>query len=241
MKQIALVAVALVLGLVLGGLGPRRDVRTLEERIATMEKESRRRSSVGSDLAALMAGGNRPAPSPRTPPRTNPLGDRDPAALAAENPEAAELAARIDADQENVGGEIADELNKGISDEQLEVARTALELRRAQARASLMEDARPDEVQMETIDGAVTAMNDTLIDMADEMVAMLESGQEPTRREAMEFAADALDTMLLAEDRMRSALDADQLAEVEDGALDPFSYVSPRLVELFADLGAAEE
>ena len=160
--------------------------------------------------------------------------------LAEANPEAAQLAAEIDAEQANVGSEIADDLNEGFSDEQLDIARTALELRRAQARAALMEAANPGERQMEAIDDAVHIMNATLMDMADEMVELLESGEEPTRREAMEFAADALDTMLLAEDGMRAALDPDQLDLVDDAALDPFSYVSPDLVELFAGLGAQE-
>jgi hypothetical protein len=76
-----------------------------------------------------------------------------------------------------------------------------------------------------------------LLDLADEMAVMLESGEDPTRRDAMEFAADALDSMLLAEDAMRSALDADQIDQLDEAALDPFSYVSPELVDLLSGLG----
>ena len=69
---------------------------------------------------------------------------------------------------------------------------------------------------------------------------MFEEGREPTRRDAMEFAADALDAMLVAEDAMRSSLDAEQLADLPDGALDPFSYVAPELVDVLTRLGAVE-
>lgn len=233
MKQIAVAAFALVLGLVLGGLAPRSDVRELEQRLAEVESQGPCRSTVGSDLAALMGSGTRN----RARAERNPLGDRDPVALAEENPEAAELAEQMNDEQERIGDELTDEISDGINEEELELARTALELRRAQSRAALMEDARPDETQMETIDTAVKDMNDSLLGLADEMVVMLESGDDPTRRDAMEFVAEALDTMLMAEDAMRSALDADQVGQLDEAALDPFSYVAPELVDLLSGLG----
>ena len=241
MKQIAIAAVTLVLGVILGGLGPRGEVRALEERIAALEDSGRGdcRSTVGSDLAALMNAGV----SSRGPakPERNPLGDRDPDVIAAENPEAAELVEEMNGSEEAVREEIRDDLENGISGEDLELARTALELRRAQARAALMEDARPDDTQMEDIDTAVKDMNTQLMGMADELAAMIENGEEPSRREAMEFAADALDTMIGTEEAMRAALDEDQIAELEDGALDPFSYIDPELVSALEGLGAPVE
>jgi len=245
MKQVAIAAVALILGIVIGGLGPRQDLRALERKVADLTfSEEQCRSTLGADLAAFMrngAGGRSSAPSARpAEPKTNPLGDRDPDVLAEENPEAAELAEAIAAEQEAMNEEVAENL-ENIPSEELELARTALELRRAQARAAIVEDARPDDTQMETIDSAVQEMNDSLMGMADELVTMLDSGEEPTRREAMEFAADALDTMLVAEDAMRGALDDDQLDSLDDAALDPFSYVSPDLVDLLEGLGATPE
>ncbi|MCO4771467.1 MAG: hypothetical protein KDA24_15650 [Deltaproteobacteria bacterium] len=233
MKQIAVAAVALVLGVILGGLGPRGEVRALEEKMAGMTSDGPCTSTVGSDLAALMS----PRTQQRAPSTRNPLGDRDPDVIAEESPEAVELVEQMN--DEDVGEELAEGV-QNIPSEELELARTALELRRAQARAVLLEDARPDETQMETIDGAVTEMNDQLMGMADELATMIENGEEPSRREAMEFAADALDTMLVAEESMRAALDADQLGDLEDGALDPFSYVDPELVTVLEGLGAAE-
>ncbi len=240
MKQVAIAAVALILGIVIGGLGPRQELRALERKVSDLTlSEEQCRSTLGADLAAFMrnGAGSRPA---RVGSGTNPLGDRDPDVLAEENPEAAELAEAIADEQEAMNAEVADSL-EDIPAEELEIARTALELRRAQARAALIEDARPDDTQMETIDDAVREMNDSLVGLADELVTMLDNGQEPTRREAMEFAADALDTMLIAEEQMRAALDPDQLGALDDAALDPFSYVSPDLVDLLEGLSAPAE
>lgn len=245
MKYIAVAALALVLGIVVGGLGPRADLRKLEQKYASMD-EGPCKSTFGKDLAALMGGGvgpDDPAPRPRrnepATPATNALGDRDPDVIAAENPEAAELVEEMNSGDESAE-ELAEEI-EGIDEEQLELARTALELRRAQARAALVEAAEPDEVQLETIDNAVMDMNESLNGLADELTAMFQEGEVPTRRDAMEFAADALDTMLVAEDAMRAALDSDQLEGLEDGALDPFSYVDPGLIDVLESLGQIEE
>lgn len=243
MKHVAVAAIALVLGIVLGGLGPRSDLRKLEQKYAEME-DGPCKSTFGSDLATLMGGGftpDAPAERPkRNQPETNPLGDRDPDVIAAENPEAAELVEEMARNEEEGREELAEDLSEGIDEEQLELARTALELRRAQARAALVEDADPDEVQLESIDNAVRDMNDSLNNLAEELTTMINEGETPTRRDALEFAADALDTMIVAEDSMRDALDADQLEALEEGALDPFSYVDPGLIDVLESLGQVE-
>ncbi len=243
MKHVAVAAIALVLGLILGGLGPRNDMRKLEKKYAEMD-DGPCKSTLGTDLAALMGGGFGQEPDARPTrndrrPATNPLGDRDPDVIAAENPEAAELVAEMES--EDGAEELAEDLAEGLDEEQLQLARTALELRRAQARAALVEDAEPDETQLESIDIAVNEMNESLTNLAEELTTMIADGEEPTRRDAMEFAADALDTMLLAEDAMRGALDPDQLDLLDDGSLDPFSYVDPSLVDTLEKLGQTEE
>ena len=243
MKYVAIAALALVLGIVLGGLGPRNDLRALERKVASMD-EGPCESTLGKDLAALMGGVGGPATNARprrNPPRpaTNALGDRDPDVIAAENPEAAALVDEMNTGDEEAGA-IAEELADGIDSEQLDLARTALELRRAQARAALIEGAQPDETQLESIDTAVREMNDSLNGLAEELTGMINDGETPTRRDAMEFAADALDAMLVAEDSMMGALDPDQVGALEDGALDPFSYVDPKLIDSLERLGALE-
>ena len=93
------------------------------------------------------------------------------------------------------------------------------------------------EAQLANIDAAVETMNASLSVLADELVATLESGEEPSRRDAMAFAADALDTLINAEDQIYDALTPEQREAVEEGAIDPFSYVDPALVDKLGALG----
>ena len=59
---------------------------------------------------------------------------------------------------------------------------------------------------------------------------------QPSRREAMEFAADTLDVLLTAEDRIVDSLDDDQLGALDEGTHDPFSWVDPGLLDVFTGL-----
>ena len=52
-----------------------------------------------------------------------------------------------------------------------------------------------------------------------------------------DWGADALDTLVEAEDRISDALNSDQLEELDDGSLDPFSYVDPAIIDVLAALG----
>ncbi|MCB9766434.1 MAG: hypothetical protein H6741_00355 [Alphaproteobacteria bacterium] len=233
MPYVIIAAIALVIGLVVGSAGPRAELRALEDRLAEAEAQECK-PAVGSELAALLtagARGGRGAPRPPDDPRAE--ADR----LARENPEIARDLEDIDARRDEARSQMREDLQDAAQDDEgLTAARTVLELRRAQARAALVERANPDGAQLDEIDAAVADMNDALYALADDIVVMLNEGQEPTRRDAMVFAADALDTMIVAEDRITGALDADQLEALEDGSVDPFSYVDPGLVDVLSGL-----
>ena len=231
MKYMLTAVVSIVFGVVLGGIKPKNDLRKLEKTflerpLATSSKNCS--STIGSDLAQLMGGSNPASPPPQKA-KVNPLGDRDPQEIAEKHPEAVEIAENIERSQENFNEDLQHELKH--ASEELETARAALELRRAQARASLIEGADPDSDQLQRIDQAVQDMNDSLIALSGEFAEIIESGEEPSRRQIMSFTAEALDTMLAAEDTMRDTLSKEQQENIDDGALDPFSYVSPDLID----------
>ncbi len=243
MKYIAVAAVAIVLGVLLGGIGPRGEARDLRDRIREIE-ETPCTNQFGRDLALLMGQGvgrtgSEPLPFDDEPAPAG--GERSPEEIAAENPAAAEMAQAMEEAEAEAEEEVREAVLEGLSDEEeLEAFRTALELRRAQARAALREQADPDDDQWATLDGAVDQMNGTLIGLGEELTEMLASGEDPTRRDAMEFTADALDALLEAEDQMRGALDEEQLAELDDETLDPFSYIDPELIDVLMELGELE-
>ena len=233
MRLVVVAAVALFLGILLGGYGPTAELQTLRDQQSEANLLSSTPgpcdSSVGSDLASLLGSGVGRPDAPIVPKERPP--DDAPA------PGAVEAAAEIDAASAAAEQRFKDDLEAAANDEdELELARTALELRRTQARASLLERTDAEDEQMEQFDTAVDSMNDVLLDLTEEMTEMVEGDRRPGRREAMEFAADALDALLSAEDNMRSVFENDQLQEVEDAALDPFSYIDPAIIDTLEGL-----
>lgn len=235
MKNIAVAFVALFLGILLGGYGPSAKLEKLEKArppAGLFPAGEPCDSNVGSDLATFLGNGvaREPDPAIAFVPETD-----------ATDPRTVELAAEIDAAGEQAEEDFRDGLEAAANNEdELDLARAALDLRRTQARAALLEETDAEDEQMEQFDTAVEAMNDVLLDLTEEMTEMVEGGTEPGRREAMEFAADALDALLSAEDNMRSAFGPEQLGEVEDSAIDPFSHIDPAIIDVLEGLDFAQ-
>jgi len=225
MKYIAASSITFVVGLIVGGIHPRMKLQEHENNPLVIPVEKNCSSTVGTDLAKLMGQGTTSQPST--------IKDRPKTAeeIIETNPKAAELAAEIDQEQERMQEQLSEEI-ENLPNEELDAARGALELRSVQARAALIEGAEPTQEQLTQIDKAINDMNESLLQIADELADTLESEGEPSRRDAMAFAAEALDTMLSAEDTIRSALDSEQIENLDDGSLDPFSYVSPELIDV---------
>jgi hypothetical protein len=219
---------ALLVGLVVGGLGPRAQVRALEKQLA--EAEECPTSTMGTELANVFRG--RPWDGDRPPPAPAPVPDPVPEAPEPEPEEEGGFQITFGDD----GGEDPESMTKEDIDQQLVLAREAMELRYAQAREALIQDADPTEEQLAAIDDAMAMMNDDLAALATELTAVINNGEEPTRRETMEFAADTLDVLLGAEDSLTAALSEDQVAELQPESLDPMSYVDPAIVDILGQL-----
>ena len=227
MRRVIAVMVGLLLGVVLGRLGPASELAEFEARLAQAEAAADcEAQSLGRDLAALMGSGLATPPPRRAPPPAVDLEELE--------GELAEAEAEAEALREEAKADLKREL---ADDQELQAARAALALRRSQARAALIEDADPSDAQLADIDAAVDDMNASLEVLAQDLVDMFDQGGEPGRRDAMVFAAEALDTMIAPEDQIWDALDSDQRDAVDDGAVDPFSYVDEGIVDVLAALG----
>lgn len=121
-KHFVFAAVTLVIGLVIGGLGPRAEVRSLRARLDDVESQPRARA-VGRELANVFRGrpweGEAPSPSSASPTPSNPRGPTDP---GDDEPEAI----------------IADD---AALVENIDRMKEAMEIRRTQAIAALREQA----------------------------------------------------------------------------------------------------
>ncbi len=241
MREIAVGAIALLIGLVIGGVGPRAELNRMMQTVQSVDAE-RCKNTFGEDLATFFGGaqaGGLPlvAPAPRSaPPETRAAIESGP------DPRDAEVEAalaQIEADEAAATQEVADGMRAALENgEELEIARSALELRRAQSRQALIEAADPDDQQLSTIDNAYDAMNETLEGLAGGLAELVLSGGEPDRRQAMVFAADALDAMLVAEDQVLGALDEGQRADLDADVANPFNHVAPALIDALMDLDA---
>lgn len=223
MKHVITASLAIVLGLVLGGLPARSEVRSMRRELHALQK---RDCGVGRGLGSMFQGGPmmmradevRAAVSADAGP---PDGARAATTTPAPPPRAAPVAQEAPSEAPS----------------RVELGREALDIRRTQARAALLEEANPDRAQLETFDAAVEEMNGELHDLARIFVDdFARTDREPSRHELMVFAADTLDVLITAGDRMKGALSEEQQRGVSEESIDPLSYVDPALADLLAEI-----
>ncbi len=223
-QGLLLAAVALVAGLVIGGLGPRQEARRLREALeAAPPAACDDRAEVSRQIAGVFRG--------------RPIEDRLPEAGARPDPEEGRRDRVVVQPSAEEGGEGVEGavVEPQDPEEAVRLAKQAMELRRAQARQALVEAGATEE-QLSTVDAAMAKMNDQLVELTNEFVASVEEGVEPERREMMLFAADTLDVLITAEESLYSTFDEGVRAELDETALDPFSYVDGRVVEQLVQL-----
>lgn len=105
-------------------------------------------------------------------------------------------------------------------------------IRTEQSREVLVEYADPTEAQLEEFDSVVGEMNDALTQLAVDLGNQARSGSA-TRSSALVLTSDALNIIIDADNQIYSVFDADQLAGIEDAAIDPFSYVDASVLDAF--------
>jgi hypothetical protein len=219
-RHFLLAGFAVVVGLVVGGLGPRSELRDLRERLADADARACDRP-VGSDIASVFRG------RPWEPPRDDVPTD--------------DAAAPAPADPPDEGGHveitIGDDVDDAPPEESMDAMRDAMELRRTQSVAALREQARASDAQMASVEAITEDMNRELHSLATDFVeTVTEAGGEPGRHDMMVFAADTLDVLLAAEEQLYGTLDEDQRAAVDEEATDPLSFVDGRILEVLAEL-----
>ncbi len=218
-------SLAIVLGLILGGLPARSEIRAVRAEVRRLEK---RDCGVGGDLASMfgarpMIGAARPA-EPQAQPAPAPAPPTDAGAAVG-------LKVEVHRSADDIHGRAEGPRNE------LRLMREGLDLRRTQARAALMEEANPEPEQLRTFDASIEEMNHELRDLAQVFVRDIAgSGEEPSRHELMVFAADTLDVLITAGDAMRGSFSEEQRGALTEESIDPFSYVDPDIVDLLAEL-----
>ena len=219
MKPFFPAVVALVLGIVLGAWQPRGELLEMRAELDALRAEAARsrrgdaarslRSILRADAPDLAVDG----------------GPRRATATPAEGGATGEAAAGAEAGAPADEGAAAATVPPAPEELQASL-RAALDARRAQALAALVEQGGLDDAEADAVDAAMDQMNRELKAEVDAFVAEAVESGEVDRRQLMDFAAETLDIVIAADDRLRQTLPADVYDAVEDGAVDPFSYLS---------------
>lgn len=231
MKQIIMVAVALFVGVILGGIGPRSDLRLLQTQITELESRECKPEVKAGDIGALfsqrMSRAKDKSDRDRKEHKEEKLGTAAPTAA----PDSAE--AKAETPVPRPAG-MRDALAADAA--QLAQAKATLDLRRTQSRQAFIESAKLEEAQVKDFDEAMVKMNDGLREVAEQLADVLEAGEEPSRHEMMVFAAEALDVFIETDSQLNDLLTDDQYNSVKEDALDPVNYIDPALLDIFMGL-----
>ncbi len=232
--RVAVVAGAtFVGGLVVGGLGPRSEVRALEAENFELQRKATRSGGAGSDLAKLLSGNLEPGMAEPGRPRRGGFGGgsaEEPTEIGVGEAGSSEL----DAEAPAADG-VEPAAPPSIEDTRAAM-REMVEARAAQARAALDEDVDPSPEQLAVIDQAVADMNTSLQDIARDFVDRSRSGEVVGRREAMGFGSELIDVLVTTEDRILGALTPEQRAMAREEATDPTAFVDASIVDMLSEL-----
>ncbi len=222
---------AFLIGSWVGGLPLRSTIRQLRADLDDQPSTECRDDGVGREFASVFQG------------RPWEAGIDGPSPFEMEDPEAPPVVVNTPPDDEEEGTDwefnfdgLDEDAEPQDVEEAMEMAREAMDIRKAQAWAALEEQAGLDEDQMLAFQDAIDQMNDALMRSAEDLVETVTSGEEPTRREALMFADNVLGSIIETDDAIYEILDADQRAAVEEEVLDPLAYVEPDLVDKLMEL-----
>ncbi|MES2639814.1 MAG: hypothetical protein V4850_10035 [Myxococcota bacterium] len=216
MKPFFPAVVALVAGIVLGAWQPRGELLSMRAELDTLKAAGGKpcRSGAADSIRSIL----------RADPSTFEASGADRKVRNVGGPDDAEVA--------EIGEEGAPPTDGAIPEapanaEQLrDTMNAALDARRAQALAALVEQGGLEDAEVAAVTDAMDQMNRELKTEVNAFVDAAVASGEVDRRDVMEFAAGALDIVIAADDRLQKAVPADVYAEVDDAAVDPFSYLS---------------
>lgn len=226
---IACVAAGVVLGFVLGGVGPRLEVAERDERIAALEGQLEEADTGG--WRSPVPGLDRILRAP-----DEPAGAALPEATGATEPPARagdEGAAAREVDAYADGGVPArprwrDDWREESPSERLEAFRRAASIqrvRRLQSRAALGEQANLSPDEMVEVDAALSEMNQALYGHGEELIQLAMSETPPTATELLGITHDVTGILHRAQLRLEGIVGPERLEGVDPSALEIWNHV----------------
>ncbi len=213
--------VALVAGIVLGAWQPRGELLAMRTELDALKVAGARpcRGGAAESIRSILRADPTSLEAPSEGRRVRNVGDAAPTGA----PE--EVDGVLPAPDADATPEIQS------PDQLREAMNTALDARRAQALAALVEQGGLEEAEVGMVTDSMDQMNRELRAEVDAFVEGAVAAGEVDRRDIMDFAAESLDIVIAADERMRRSVPAEVYAEVDDAAVDPFSYLSGEALE----------
>jgi len=223
-------ALALLLGLFLGGLGPRAELR----RVKTELSEARAAADRARGPAALpMALGMGSLFAARDRAAAAPLVGRRPGGQATAPATAEQPAAERDDDDDDGrrdagadGGRRRQRLRDFGDPQAFEAIKTAADLRASQFMDAFLEQARLNADEKARLDDAIKQMNVEFAAEADKIAALVDArGDQLAPRDMADIGVQMLQVYQRADDKLRQVLTSDQLAAARKTEFDLLTQV----------------
>jgi hypothetical protein len=237
MKTVLVGALTLLLGLFLGGLGPRAELRRTRTELAQAREEASRSAGAGLPaalgLAGLAAARDRAqAEARQRVPRFNP-------------PEKSETPEPATSEREPRPGDGEGRRRRfrmfGDGDG-FAAAKAAADLRAAQFRAAFVAEARLDPQQQNALDVTINTMNAELAKAAGEIAeSVAAKGKRVTPRDMADVGVRLLDIYRRADDSLKGGLDEAGRAAIDKTGFDALTQIDMEAFRKLAETMEAAE
>ena len=220
-------ALGLLLGFVLGGVSPRRDLVASQAEVERLEAALEEAPRQG--LRSPLPGFDRILrPPPRDPNRERTRDDP-----------------REDSDERRSRDFMGDAgvANRGPRDEDTEDgedetpfaafqrAASVQRVRMLQSRAALVEQGGLDETEVAALDDALQSMNDALVGYGEELILLAEGGTRPPPRELLGITHDVTGILQTGQLRLEALLGTERSEAVDASALEIWNHIDLELLE----------
>lgn len=209
-------AIGIVIGFVLGGIGPRRELAQREGVVRALGTELARAESEGGGWRSPVPGLDRIL---RAPPEEG---------VAAVEPQRAEMAVDLDGGVQPLS--IRDRWGERESsgDERLDAFQRAASIQRVrlvQSRAALVEQAGLNDDERQALDEAIATLNEEILGHAEELIVLAMSDEPPAARDLLGITHDVTGILHRAQLRLEEILGPERMAEVDPAAIEIWNHV----------------
>lgn len=237
LTALGFLAAGIVIGFLVGGLGPRLDVERRDEEIADLERRLDEADTGG--WRSPVPGLDRILRAPQTGERPlPPVGPREPGELPP--PQGlGEVAPVSDGGVEDVRPRWRERWREqSAPQERLAAFRRAASLqrvRRLQSRAALQQQADLTGGEMVEVDEALRAMNEELFGNGEELILLAMSDEPPEARDLLGITHDVTGILHRAQLQLERIVGPERLGQVDPSALEIWNHVDLAQLEPAAE------